>query len=143
MEPDSIQVDPKEREQLDKIDPIDDTQAEKLLNTRYWPCGFYLAEPGIGNIELRAAFGLCDLPAIFFDLARGDPEVFAYRLELLSRSQLTIATLTSSDLIQAQQRQSETTIELRFCSVPIWEKHCNILSNPLSPRRSRRSIEFS
>ena len=47
MEADSLQVDPKEVQQLNKIEPVDDAYAEELLNTRHRPCGFYLAEPRI------------------------------------------------------------------------------------------------
>ena len=93
MEPDSIEIDSKKVQQLDKIDPVDDAQAVKLLNAWHWPCGFYLTEPRIRNIELRAALGFCDLPAVFFDLARRNPELFANRLELFPRAQLDTVKL--------------------------------------------------
>jgi len=93
MEADSLQVDPKEVQQLNKIEPVDDAYAEELLNTRHWPCGFYLAEPRIGNVELRTTFGLCDLPAVFFDLARRNPKMSANRLKSFSGVQLTVAYL--------------------------------------------------
>jgi len=35
MQTDSLQVDPEEKQQLDKIDPVDNAQAEEFLNTWY------------------------------------------------------------------------------------------------------------
>ena len=35
MQTDSLQVDPEETQQLDKVDPVDDAYAEELLNTWY------------------------------------------------------------------------------------------------------------
>lgn len=86
-EPDCIQMDPKKTQQLHKIDPVDDAQCIELLNAWQWPFGFDLTEPPIGNIKLRAALGLGDLPAISFDLARRYPEVLANRLEFFPCTQ--------------------------------------------------------
>ncbi len=71
MEADSLQVDPKEVQQLNKIEPV----------------------PRIGNVELRTTFGLCDLPAVFFDLARRNPKMSANRLKSFSGVQLIVAYL--------------------------------------------------
>ena len=91
MEADSLQVDPKQIQQLDEINSVDDAYAEQLLNTRDWPRRLYLAEPRIGNIELRTTLGLCDLPAVLFDLTRGNPETPADCLKSFSGVQLSIA----------------------------------------------------
>ncbi len=91
MEANSLQIDPKKIQQLDKIDSVDDAQAVELLNAWHWPGGLYLAEPRIGNIELRITLGRCNLPAEFFDLTRGNPEMPADRLKSFSGVQLSIA----------------------------------------------------
>ncbi len=91
MEANSLQVDPKQGQQLDKIDPVDDAQAEELFNTRDWPRRLHLAEPTVGNIEFRTTFGLCNLPAVFFDLAQRNPHTSPNRLNSFSGVQFGIA----------------------------------------------------
>ena len=91
MEANSLQLDPKQGQQLDKIDPVNDAQAEELFNTRDWPRPLHLAEPAVGNIEFCATFGLCNLPAVFFDLAQRNLQTSPNRLNSFSGVQLGTA----------------------------------------------------